>query len=59
MKKNHQLLKSNQLKRKREKERKRKKKNLMMMETQFQKRSQNLLLSKKLKVQGALPIEIK
>jgi hypothetical protein len=36
-----------------------KKRKLMKMETQFQKRSQNQLLSKKLKVQGALLIEIK
>lgn len=41
------------------KTRRRKKRKLMMMETQFKKRRQKSLLSRKLKVQGALPIEIK
>jgi hypothetical protein len=36
-----------------------KKRKLMMMETQLKKRRQKSLLSRKLKVQGALPIEIK
>jgi len=39
--------------------RRRKKKNLMRMVIQFQKRNQNQSLSRKLKVQGALLIEIK
>ena len=37
----------------------RKKRKLMMMETQLKKRRQKSLLSRNLKVQGALPIEIK
>jgi hypothetical protein len=36
-----------------------KKRKLMMMVTQFQKRRQSQLLSRKLKVQGALLIKIK
>ena len=45
--------------RKMAKTRRKKKRKLMMMETQLKKRRQKSLLSRKLKVQGALPIEIK